>query len=137
MGYSHYLDTENTKPLPVKKWNQFLKLVKQVVAEHKDVLTGWDGDIKTPITLTKDEISFNGIGDNSHESCNITRKADSFTFCKTAHKPYDEATIITYALAGMIFGLEFSSDGGEGEVSRANDIAKNMLRLEGLELLKV
>ena len=113
MGYTHY-------------WNQKKNFTKKqwagILEDAKSLLTGIDEKPPQPLfkipldeeTFSTEEIRFNGVGADGHETFLITRKLyEEFNFCKTAHKPYD-------LFVGLILArinhhapgvLEISSDG--------------------------
>lgn len=64
------------------------------------------------------EVWFNGVGDNSHETFEINTKWDGeFNFCKTAAKPYDVAVTACLCLLKFHLGdaVNVSSDGDAGD----------------------
>ena len=83
MGYTNYY-TQNEE-IAQDKWDNILKEYKYLQKVMKDVITD--------VSESKDEIAFNGIGSDSHETFILTRKLpeDPFNFCKTKFKPYDIA----------------------------------------------
>lgn len=64
--------------------------------------------------MTKDLITFNGIGDAAHETMWFDRKGDGFQFCKTARKPYDIAVIALLLLANR-YAPEVWDIGSDGD----------------------
>lgn len=99
-----------------QEWAKFRLEVAKILKQHAGVLAGPMGDEGTKPEVTGNYVSFNGIGDDHHETCRIDKQGSKFEFCKTAHKPYDEAVVQTYALVRTILGaggVELSSDGGD------------------------
>jgi hypothetical protein len=77
--------------------------------------------------INVDEVRFNGIGDDGHETFYISRvdtprawsedKSTVFGFCKTARKQYDALVTASLLLAHKYLDgeIEISSDGSVGE----------------------
>ena len=80
-------------------------------------IAGWDGDVGILPEFLKDRISFNGVGEDAHETFVLTPKETGFTFCKTARKPYDTLVVAILCLADLTFPglLSISSDGDSGD----------------------
>ena len=136
MGYTHYFErfelTHNQKT-----WTKFSKDVKQLSKKLDFQITGSDGDIETEPVFNKDEISFNGVGEESHETFIIVRDMSIiltaegrhseykkkqwekdekiFSFCKTARKPYDLFVTAVLILYKYYFKekVHISGDGGD------------------------
>jgi len=96
MGYTHYWRLKKGKYYLTEKC---LEDIKEVIEEHKDIIQYEDDDNRKPIAKIN-EIRFNGIGKDGHETFSITvpPKEDKiskfqngfmFNFCKTARKDYD------------------------------------------------
>lgn len=96
MGFTRYW-TREEKPLT----KEFVNKVRQIIAENEEKgieLAGWDGN--GTACVTEHLISFNGKGDNSHETFILNNNFEwdefqrrhgweGYAFCKTARKPYD------------------------------------------------
>ena len=128
MGYTQYLKDQPT--IDDEQWDKiqdcasalFLQAVKDGVTlcnafGHKD--TG-------PI-IAADCIVFNGLLDESHETCWIGRKAKDLNFCKTAQKPYDKYVVALFTIVAIITGAHFDSDGGISETREGNVLAFEIL----------
>ena len=73
--------------------------------------------------IDEEEVRFNGVGDNGHETFYLSRvqfprynrtdKSKYFNFCKTARKPYDKYVVKVLILMEKYFGddVEIDSDG--------------------------
>ena len=61
------------------------------------------------------KVCFNGVGDDSYESCYFALDNEDygFNFCKTARQPYDGAVCLALLCFKKYFGEDFSysSDG--------------------------
>ena len=129
MGYTHYFS--NTKTIPLVQWNKLTKDVNKLMKhsnKNKVVAREYD-DTNTPPVINENQISFNGIGDDGHETFFIKRKGGNNEFCKTARKPYDLIACVTLILySNHVKGTEISSDGDlddiewQSAVSLANDL---------------
>jgi len=116
MGYTHYW--RQLRDFTDTEWQELTRLTKlitngsQGILAHHPETAGEDdyyGEIEDDVfTIDNEEIRFNGIGKDSHETFRITKKkrpkADyeeqesydrqgAFEFCKTAHKPYDKYVV--------------------------------------------
>jgi hypothetical protein len=74
MGYTNYY-TQNEE-IAQDKWDNILKEYRYLQKVMKDVITD--------VSESKDEIAFNGVGNDSHETFILTRKLPE-------GKPYDIA----------------------------------------------
>jgi hypothetical protein len=113
LGFTHYL---RDKPaFSDVQWAAFTNDVAAVYHKHRRILAGPSGeDLDTRPLIGRAEISFNGIGDDSHETCFVPKGATEFEFCKTARKPYDVAVVEVYKLVRKYLPTTvLSSDGGD------------------------
>lgn len=110
MGYTHYWRIH--KPFSNDAWVAFTKDVANVFANTKIPLANAYGNQDTQPLIGETGIEFNGVEEDSHESCSITRYASGFSFCKTAYKPYDAVVVEVLKLARKHNpSIELSSDG--------------------------
>lgn len=116
IGYTHYWNLKvDTK---VKSLIPILSEIKKVLEPYKKILQ-YDYKNGKPIVITQTMIRFNGIGDDGHETFCFKlgdeefRDGFSFSFCKTARKPYDIAVCKVLLLLKSLFkdDLKISSDG--------------------------
>lgn len=121
MGYTHYwrgtVSAEKAKYVMKKMAedvNKILEALKDTVAIGDGLGQGG------PPTFTQEEISFNGVGTEAHETFYLSAEElseKSFGFCKTAYKPYDIAVVAS--LIRLSFhtdgAINIKSDGGEEE----------------------
>lgn len=127
MGFTHYWDmSRDISERNFKKLTKDMKLIEEFLkdSDKLDKLTGGmykdvtlhfaNGDGKT-VLYDEEQFCFNGDGSKGldHESMHIRLGAnDSWTFCKTARKPYDLAvTLILMSLKYHIRSTKVSSDG--------------------------
>jgi hypothetical protein len=133
MGYTHYFPQQRS--FTDQEWSE-LCAAAQVMIDHADKIhnvhvmgdyqeMNFDNpvDEEQPI-ITDDRIWLNGCGDQSHEDFVITKeKVEEFSFCKTAHKPYDLVVCLILLSAHKIApdALKIGSDGdwtGEWDLIR-------------------
>ena len=103
MGYTHYW--RQLRDFTDTEWQELTRLTKLITADGSSILANGLSDKNSRPTIDNEQICFNGIGDDGHETFRITKKkrpkADyeeqeaydrqgAFDFCKTAHKPYDK-----------------------------------------------
>jgi hypothetical protein len=82
MGYTHYWDQK--KDFTKSQWSA-------IVGDANSLLTQPLFQIPLEdVTFSTEQIRFNGVEDDGHETFLVTRKkGNEFNFCKTARKPYD------------------------------------------------
>jgi len=100
MGYTHYWRQQ--RDFTETEWQELTRLTKLILADFLNL------QLYSELNINKEEIRFNGKGDDGHETFLITKKkrakADyeeqhaydkkgAFNFCKTAHKPYDKYVV--------------------------------------------
>jgi hypothetical protein len=113
MGYTHYY---RDKPaFTDAQWKLFCDDVADVYHKCRNIIGGPSGEEDDPRPrIGRNDISFNGIGDQSHETCYVPKAATDFEFCKTARKPYDIAVVEVYKLVRKYLPTtKLSSDGGD------------------------
>jgi hypothetical protein len=141
MGYTQFL--KNPAGFTDEQWDRFTAEVKKIFekAEQRGiVLANHYGDIGTKPVITKTKVSFNGFGDDAHETCQVTKKGEDFSFCKTARKPYDWAVVEVYKLVKRIVpSAVITSDGGDSvflDNESAFDLIKksDILEVDGYHL---
>lgn len=113
MGYTHYWK------VPVaftdEAWNNLKRDALALFANTEIPLGNAFGDVDSTPRIDDSVISFNGIGDDAYETCQITRNAIDFDCCKTAQKPYDSVVVAFLKLARQHNNsIELTSDGGRG-----------------------
>lgn len=82
MGYTHYWDQK--KDFTKSQWSAILGDANGLLTQPLFQIPLED------VTFSTEQIRFNGVEDDGHETFVVTRKkGDEFNFCKTARKPYD------------------------------------------------
>jgi len=118
MGYTHYWRQESEIPQAV--WDRFTAKIGPKLSLY--------GDILDELEVTEERIWLNGVGDDAHETFVLERCGGSFSFCKTARKPYDPIVVACLVLLreqtkGGDSGFTWSSDGNPTEHSQGVEIA--------------
>lgn len=115
MGYTHYFP--QTRPFTTNEWDKILAFTKELFKHEEHILANGMGSIGSKPSATKKDICFNGINEDSHETCLITKAHyKDFNFTKTARKEYDKVVValLTYINHVAPGALNISSD-GKGE----------------------
>lgn len=154
MGYTHYWTQKRN--FTVAEWQDICTDIRAILDYGQNLagvpLANGMGEGGTVPDISDDIISFNGLGDDSHESFTFERKRvlESWqtknmlgsNFCKTARKPYDP--IVTACLCYLstvtrredptthepIIGTEafsVSSDGDGSDFLEGLDLARKAL----------
>lgn len=115
MGYTHYWKISD-KATP-EMYKAFSEEANQILT-IADAMTSIDiadamGEIMGGWKANDEAVSFNGYGDNSHETFYVSPSSAGFNFCKTAEKPYDTVVVACLIALGRAYGdaVEISSDG--------------------------
>ena len=102
MGYTHYW--RQLRDFTDTEWNELARLTKLITVGVSTTVTLDPAEFN----IDNEEIRFNGVGDDGHETFILTKKkrakADyeeqhaydrqgAFDFCKTAGKPYDKYVV--------------------------------------------
>lgn len=124
MGYTHYF-TQN-RNFTRAEWQTVSDDLRTILqyAQHDCgiALANGSGEGGTSPEFNADFISFNGVGDDAHETFIIRRtiktKPDyegesnlAWDFCKTARKPYDDAVTACLCYLGSITRRDDTSTG--------------------------
>jgi len=129
MGYTHYWNQR--RDFTDDEWKRVQMGVRNILtsAEVDEIPLGNGMGEGTPV-IEADHISFNGLGDDGHETCYLSRKqppcpewksqADydqrgAFDFCKTARKPYDPVvvSVLNFLVTEFPSVISASSDGAD------------------------
>ena len=119
MGYTHYW--RQLRDFTDTEWQELTRLAKLIT--NDGVL---DQTLSTvEFNIDNEQICFNGVGDNGHETFIITKKKrakedyeeqeaydrqGAFEFCKTAQKPYDKYVV---AVLCALYNLEYVEGFGQ------------------------
>lgn len=116
MGYSYYW--KQKQAVPPATWQaiceDFRKLRTIALIDEQLPPIQLEYDQSEPVEITSENIRFNGVGDDGHETLVVKRDSLNFDFCKTNGKPYDiwvtALLILMHFHAPDVWGI--SSDGG-------------------------
>jgi len=126
MGYTHYW--RQLRDFSETEWQELTRLTKLItVGARATALLDPD-----EFNIDNEEIRFNGVRDDAHETFLITKKkrpkADyeeqeaydrqgAFDFCKTAHKPYDRYVVAVLCAVYRVQRdiMNISSDGNTAD----------------------
>jgi len=114
MGYTHYYSQQ--RDATDSEWDNITATFRTMLRMHPQPIQ-LESDERKPVRINKDQIWFNGIEDDGHETMVLYKDERGFKFCKTARKPYDRAVIALLLFANHFApgAWEISSDGTEGE----------------------
>lgn len=139
MGYTHHW--RQTRNFKEHEW----KMIEAATNELCKKASVLDKDPKSSqrLRINADEIIFNGIGEDGHETFHVTRlkpaiaswdhegqdKKQSFGFCKTNRKYYDDYVIAVLAIIDHLAPgvLLITSDGEEEDWISGYNKAKKVL----------
>lgn len=136
MGYTHYWYV--TKVVEQASWAQICASARDVFERCGVPLADGSGDLGSSPEISDVEIVFNGVGEDSHETCALPRRSNQagylppesrgFGFCKTARKPYDAAVCAVLALAEHFSkgAIKVSSDGNASEWAKGMALARSV-----------
>jgi H+/citrate symporter len=123
-GYTHYYTWK--QPPDDTSLKACVADMNRLIEVRKSILVSPDLPESTPgsLKLSATNVDFNGVGDKAHEPFVFPYAVsdhDSFNFCKTAWKPYDEVVTACLIVARDHFSpsvLEIDSDGSWADWSR-------------------
>lgn len=126
MGYTRYYEvTGQIDPEKFEKYSEDCQTIcDEITKLTGHGLAGWDGDGDPEFTTQ--EVRFNGIGDDAHETFALGKKSKGFNFTKTQRSPYDSHVLACLLLAKQYFGdnIRVSSDGDNNDLEVENLIVK-------------
>lgn len=100
MGYTHYWEGTPTVS------EECVKHIKRIVGDGKRKgIIAFESDSEKPPFVASEQVRFNGIGSDAHETFHVVFGSNQFDFCKTAQKPYD-----VYVVA-VLSAIEYHTDG--------------------------
>ena len=120
MGYTHYF-TQHAR-FTDSEWGCIRADVSEILQAARDIgIEFGDGWGESPLptlesAFSDDGFSFNGLGDNAHETFAIDKDGNGWAFCKTARKPYDLAVAAILAYLESVYYKKFSV-GSDGDLA--------------------
>lgn len=140
MGYTHYWYRK--RDFTTKEWSAIREDVSSIIKLYCHHIQE-ESDIARPPIVSAVAVRFNGIGVEGHETFLVTRlmpermewerdQDEVFTFCKTAHKPYDMAVMLCLlVMARHSDSIRIESDGNwSAEWAPARDMFKKLFEVE-------
>lgn len=137
MGYTHYW-TIYQKEISPESWFGFMQEFEKIETEFHGKI---DHTTDQKYKIDTENIFFNGVGEQSHETFYMNRKnemkesytgeIEHFNFCKTARKEYDIAVCCALIIAKKNFGdiIKVSSDGiDEDGWDKAKELCQDILK---------
>ena len=136
MGYSHYF---NNKELSRSKFLLFSDQCKRIIniAKEQGIEVKYDSYDNAEPLLRNDEVQFNGIEDEGHET--FILKADpNADFCKTKQKPYDDVVTACLLAWKMIFRskVDVRTDGTPEDWSAGFELYRKALNMNAQIMVK-
>jgi len=143
MGYTHYYYQK--KSLTQKQWENVCIETFQILdyCKGKKIKLAFEYDNPAPPLVNNDQIRFNGVKDEGHETFIFLKKKPEekicsdksryFYFCKTARKPYDLAVcLVLLSLANHApKSVELASDGDwDQEWAEARKVYKELFGVD-------
>lgn len=133
MGYSHY--HPQVRSFKKSEWIDVVKDIGSILSyvENESNIPLANGEGEHRPVFTNDEIVFNGVGEDGHESLIVTRRKPSlsdagFQFCKTTRKPYDLAVVACLCYLGTVTETHHvTSDGSGQELLLGLELARRAL----------
>lgn len=124
MGYTHYWELSGA--ISSLEWSNFVVDFQKVLPQFQHLL---DDKGSQKLEITSEQVFFNGIGEEAHETFSIGLKGSGFNFCKTAQKPYDVAVTAALIIAKEYFGdsIKVSSDGNDSDWNTAGTMCQERL----------
>jgi hypothetical protein len=126
MGYTHYWGKQGD--VDEASYAAALKDIAKIVTSEKAILANGSGDEGSKPKVTGG-ISFNGIGDASHETFALPPKAKMLDndFCKTNQKPYDVVVVAALSRLAEVAGIKIGSDGDAEDLKDGVALASKVL----------
>jgi hypothetical protein len=129
MGYTRYYRVVGKiDPEKFKDYSKDCKILcEEITNKWGNGIAGWNGSGEPH--FDDNEISFNGEGDQSNETFELTTNTSGFNFCKTQRNPYDKHVLACLILAKEYFGdnIEISSD-GDNDDNQVNSLLISLKR---------
>ena len=106
MGYTQYW--HNTPTVH----DDCVKHIKRILNDGKRKgIIAFESDSEKPPFVTIDQVRFNGVGEDGHETFHLIFGSEEYEFCKTAQKPYDVYVVAVLAAIEYWYGFNWTSDG--------------------------
>jgi len=134
MGYTHYFTKAGTSPDDALRFEMFARGARTII----DYAKTYEGIKIGDLEISDEIVTFNGVGEESHETFYWAIDGSGFNFCKTAAKPYD--TVVTACLIHLkdVYGdlVDIGSDGSWADWALGARLYRNATGLTAENFLK-
>ena len=134
MGYTHYFTRQRPDREDSRRFEMFARGARTII----DYATTYDNIKIGDLEISDEIVTFNGVGEESHETFYWALDASGFNFCKTARKPYD--AVVTACLIHLkdVYGdlVDIGSDGSWGDWALGARLYRNATGLTAENFLK-
>lgn len=128
MGFTRYWEF---KTLDSEKFKDF-SLMSKLLIDSMNIPV-------EDVTINDNQVRFNGVDEDGHETFNFSLDKDGFNFCKTNLKPYDELVFGCLYIAKLLFDddIKINQDSDSSDNNDVLEKVKGILRENKLnQLLK-
>ncbi|MDA3778827.1 MAG: hypothetical protein PF487_01105 [Bacteroidales bacterium] len=145
MGYTHYWTPKKQSAKKFKNFSETCKKLHDNLPEKSETAGGYCSDEKIEIgnweghlgmdnhpVFDNDVVSFNGVGENGHETFRTALNENDWRFCKTARKPYDLLVCACLLASIHILNYEISSDGNVVDWTTAIEYYNKVMKNDNL-----
>jgi hypothetical protein len=134
MGYTHYFTKTAADREDSRRFEMFARGARTII----DYATTYEGIKIGDLEISDEIVTFNGVGEESHETFYWAIDGSGFNFCKTAAKPYD--TVVTACLIHLkdVYGdlVDIGSDGSWADWALGARLYRNATGLTAENFLK-
>jgi hypothetical protein len=134
MGYTHYFTKAGTSPDDSLRFEMFARGARTII----DYAKKYDHIKIGELEISDEVVTFNGVGEDSHETFYWALDGGGFNFCKTAYKPYD--AVVTACLIHLkdVYGdlVDIGSDGSWSDWALGARLYRNATGLTAEDFLK-
>ena len=124
MGFTRYWEF---KTLDSKKFKDF-SLMSKLLIDSMNIPV-------EDVTINDNQVRFNGVDEDGHETFLFSLNKPDFNFCKTNMKPYDELVCGCLYIAKLLFGddIRINQDCDPSDDEEIVQQVKSILRENKLE----
>jgi len=134
MGYTHYFTKAAADRDDALRFEMFARGARTII----DYAKTYEGIKIGDLEISDEIVTFNGVGEESHETFYWAIDGSGFNFCKTAAKPYD--TVVTACLIHLkdVYGdlVDIGSDGSWADWALGARLYRNATGLTAENFLK-
>jgi hypothetical protein len=134
MGYTHYFTKAGTSIDDSLRFEMFARGARTII----DYAKKYDHIKIGELEISDEVVTFNGVGEDSHETFYWAIDGSGFNFCKTAYKPYD--AVVTACLIHLkdVYGdlVDIGSDGQWSDWTLGARLYRNATGLTAEDFLR-